>query len=109
MRSFKLAIPVLPLGITSPTKSLKILMDRLLRFKQVNTSKERDCCRNRQLGPTSRTQVQNDDQKERNWQNYHHPPHLYVATGAPISVEKPLLSLKYGLNSEATEYGWENR
>ena len=34
MRSFKLAIPVLPLGITSPGKSLKRLMDRLLRIKQ---------------------------------------------------------------------------
>jgi hypothetical protein len=32
-----------------------------------------------------------------------------VATGAPIGVEKPLLSFKYGLNSEATEYGWKNR
>ncbi len=37
MRSFKLAIPVLPLGITSPKKSLKILMDRLLRLKQAIT------------------------------------------------------------------------
>ena len=31
------------------------------------------------------------------------------ATGAPIGVEKPLLSFKYGLNSEATEYGRKTR
>ncbi len=31
------------------------------------------------------------------------------ATGALIGAEKPLLSLKYGLNSEATKYGWKTR
>lgn len=31
------------------------------------------------------------------------------ATGAPIGVEKPLLSFKYDLNSEATKYGWKIR
>tara|TARA_B100000497_G_C7304940_1_gene206348 strand:+ start:101 stop:295 length:195 start_codon:yes stop_codon:yes gene_type:complete len=42
MRSFKLAIPVFPLGTTHLKISLKRLMDNLLRLKTGNDPQDRD-------------------------------------------------------------------